>query len=141
MPSGTAVIIAMAVVRKVPDNNGRIPYLFSVNNGVHSVSKRNSPNGTAAKNPHDSETRTQIIPAVVNTVSSPLKARTFSMIFSLVFFKILIALPAQPQILYLCSGALFPEIKLLYVDNSAWYSASVRGIYPTSGTKAAASSR
>jgi hypothetical protein len=87
IPSGTAVRIAMAVVRNVPDNNGRMPYLFCVNNGVHSLSKRNSFKGTTAKNPHDSDTSTQMIPSVVRTVTSPQKASVISIIFSLVLFK------------------------------------------------------
>ena len=88
IPIGTAVKIAIAVVRKVPDSNGRIPYRFCANSGVHSVSKRNSRNGTEAKKPHYSETNTQMIPAVVSTVTSPAKARIFSMIISLVFFNL-----------------------------------------------------
>ena len=86
IPSGTAVRIAMAVVRKVPDNNGRIPYRFCVNNGVHSVSNRKSFSGTVAKNPQDSDNRTQMMAAVVRTVMRPLNARIFSMTISPVLF-------------------------------------------------------
>lgn len=88
MPNGTAVRMAMAVVKKVPDNRGRIPYRFCVNNGVHSVSKRKSRSGTFAKNPQDSETSTQIMPSVVRTVTSPQNASNFSMTISLVFFNV-----------------------------------------------------
>ena len=88
IPRGTAVRMAMAVVRNVPDNKGRMPYLFCVNSGVHSVSKRKSLKGTVAKNPHDSDTRTQMIPTVVRTVTRPDRARTFSITISPVLFKL-----------------------------------------------------
>src|SRR5688572_1742779 len=88
MPNGKAVRIAIIVVRKVPESNGRIPYRLLVNKGVHSVSKRNLPNGTSMKKPQDSDRSTQMIPRVVRTVISPLKASNFSMICSLNLFKL-----------------------------------------------------
>lgn len=88
IPNGTAVTIAMAVVKRVPDRRGNMPYRFCVNNGVHSVSKRKSLRGTIAKNPQDSETKTQIMPSVVRIVTSPQKASNFSITISLVFFNV-----------------------------------------------------
>jgi hypothetical protein len=69
-----------------------------VKSGVHSVSNKKLLNGISAKKPHDSETKTQMIPIVVRIVISPLKASPYSITFSpdlfTIFFK---ALMIQPQ--------------------------------------------
>ena len=48
-PRGKATNMAIVVVRMVPLSNGRMPYDFLVNNGVHSVDVRNSIRETSAK--------------------------------------------------------------------------------------------
>jgi hypothetical protein len=81
-PMGNATRMAMNEVSNVPDSKGRIPYLFFVNNGVHSVSVKNSTMDTSLKNLNASMARTRMIPTVVRMVIEALIRRNFSTIYS-----------------------------------------------------------
>ena len=48
-PSGTATIIAISEVAKVPSTSGSTPKLASPNSGVHFVPNRKSPTPTSPK--------------------------------------------------------------------------------------------
>src|SRR5690606_15317034 len=69
IPKGKAISMAIKVIRKVPDNRGRMPKWASSNNGVHWVSVRNSQMETLEKKPMESFNRTNNIPKVVMTLT------------------------------------------------------------------------
>src|SRR5690606_34079324 len=66
-PTGTAINVAINVVKTVPVKSGKIPKCLSSNRGVHCVSVMNSQKDTSEKNFRVSTERTKIIPTVVST--------------------------------------------------------------------------
>src|SRR5690554_1491536 len=81
-PTGTAIRVAIMVVKTVPERSGRIPKCFSSNSGVHCVSVMNSQKETSAKNFMVSTESTRIIPTVVRTEIKLHRIMSSSMNFS-----------------------------------------------------------
>ena len=86
-PIGKATAIAIAAVKKVPETNAKIPKCFSLYNGVHCVSVKNSKIDTLLKKAMLSKRRTAIIPTVVKIVMEAQNFKMNSIIFSLTFIK------------------------------------------------------
>jgi hypothetical protein len=82
---GRATAMAIAAVKKVPDTKDKIPKCFSLNNGVHWVSVKNSNMDTFLKKAILSNRRTAIIPIVVNIVIEAQSFNNISIIFSFIF--------------------------------------------------------
>ena len=81
-PMGRATAMAMAVVSSVPVSKGRIPNCLRANSGVHCLAVRNSTIDTSRKKAIDSESSTQMMPAVINTVMAADNHKKPSIIFS-----------------------------------------------------------
>ena len=84
-PMGNETLIAIIVVSKVRDINGKIPKCLLAKRGVHSVSVKNSKIDTSLKKLILLLNKTQIIPIVVNMVIKAAPFKIDSIIFSLVF--------------------------------------------------------
>src|SRR5690554_5094172 len=84
IPKGRAIRMAINVIRKVPDNKGRMPKCASSNSGVHWVSVRNSQMDTFEKKPMESFSKTKRIPRVVTTLTVAQSNKSTSMTRSLI---------------------------------------------------------